>query len=227
MFRGDWSAVTKAGLSLVFIVILATAVFFISKGMELQRAYQKEASSASQNYTNRAAQHMKLDCAQADPADRHKCTKEIREADRENRRKEYDLEAQRITAAWTSLMGGAALVGMAFSIIGVALVWTTFHETKIGNVIAREIGEAQTRAYLSITDASCHVPKRELTAFRFDLRNAGNSPARKTMVYLEYAVVIGGEIVATHKPNRRVESPNDWAHFGIDIASQGTHLYNE
>jgi hypothetical protein len=81
-------------------------------------------------------------------------------------------------AVWTFLMGSAAIVGVLLSAFGVFLVWTTFTATRRGNEIAREVGEAQTRAYISVTGIKANVTDKGFFEIEFNVKNFGQSPAR-------------------------------------------------
>jgi hypothetical protein len=87
-------------------------------------------------------------------------------------------------AVWTFLMGSAAIVGVLLSAFGVFLVWTTFTATRRGNEIAREVGEAQTRAYISVTGIKANVTDKGFFEIEFNVKNFGQSPARFCTAFL-------------------------------------------
>ncbi len=145
MSKGSWGKLTKAGLIFFGLAGIALAGLGYYKGALLERSYQHEALQEASDYRSRAAQKRQLECLTLPPLSEAECTNKIEDAIRANEREERDLEAQRTTAAWTALMGAAALVGMAFSMIGVALVFVTFRETRDGN----EMTKLQIRANLA------------------------------------------------------------------------------
>lgn len=115
-----------------------------------------------------------------------------RHEQRVNEREERDLVAQRQSALWAFVMAGAAVLGMGLSAVGVFLVWTTFNAAREGNTISERIGEAQTRAYLTVTGATVKV--HGIPEIRFTVRNSGNSPARDFIPAYELTyLVFGGE----------------------------------
>lgn len=107
---------------------------------------------------------------------------------RDQWRAERDLEAQNSMAFWTMLAAIAAGAGVLLTGMGVLYVaWTLELNRKLlekseeANAIARAMGEAQVRAYLTVqnvlVDFVDHLP-----SVRFQLSNAGNSPAFKVAV---------------------------------------------
>ncbi|WP_411816769.1 hypothetical protein [Hyphococcus sp. DH-69] len=85
---------------------------------------------------------------------------------------ESDLLAQERMAFWTKAIG-------VFTAIGLGILFVTFAATRDAVVETRKIGEAQTRAYLSVIDAEIVDP--EFSDFAFDvivtIKNFGQSPA--------------------------------------------------
>jgi hypothetical protein len=138
--RGNIFAVGLAGL---FAVIVGMLLF--ANAAMLQSEYQHTAESRAQNYADQTARELER-CVERVESERPECRDEAIERAREGQRREYDLEAQRVTAVWTQHMGIAAMIGMAISIDGVGLVWTTFNETRKANAMAK----AQQRARLDI-----------------------------------------------------------------------------
>ena len=97
------------------------------------------------------------------------------------RHDEADLVAQQTSALWTGVMGIAALIGMALSAVGVALVFFTFRETKHANLLnmrenaratrravagARETAEALAAANKTAEGATGQVEVAQNTAYR-------------------------------------------------------------
>ena len=136
MLRGSRSIIIALGLAFCIFFASGGAYWLFSSASSLQARYEQAAKNRSHNYAQRRDIIIKDRCSPLAGTDKAKCINEEREAAREGDRKEYGLEAQRITAAWTAHMGIAAIIGMVASLIGVGLVWTTFHETRIANIIA-------------------------------------------------------------------------------------------
>lgn len=115
----------------IFAVAVAGVVILLgsAKQAEYERATEYQTSEYHQHSYGPALQS----CFGKPLADQPNCIADAKRAERENARHESDLEAQRITALWTFIMGCAAVTGMVLSGIGVGLVWITFQETKGSN----------------------------------------------------------------------------------------------
>lgn len=75
------------------------------------------------------------------------------EAADNHRRAEADLEAQQTMAKWTRLMGIAAVLGVGLSIVGVYLIWRTWHATRGAADTSRKTYDA----FIAAEDASLVV----------------------------------------------------------------------
>lgn len=128
---------------------LTTVVIGIGYGLDWQGSYDQEAQQKSADYAKHAANKVKQSCLRVIPAEEARCIKdavaEYRLETRDKQREYEDLAAQRTSALWTGIMGVAALIGIALSAIGVALVYTTFAETRLTNRIAMKEGARATR----------------------------------------------------------------------------------
>ncbi|WP_428409155.1 hypothetical protein [Hyphococcus sp.] len=85
---------------------------------------------------------------------------------------EADLLAQQQMAHWTRWIGG-------FTALGLFVLYVTFSETRKAVVETREIGQAQSRAYLSVIGGEFTL-ERNLPMYlsmTIIIRNTGNSPA--------------------------------------------------
>ncbi|MFC3579023.1 hypothetical protein [Sphingomonas hylomeconis] len=143
--RGNIIAVIGWLVAIPALWFLITDLTFVS------RSYERYASNASNFYRDDAEHEIRDTCRQLAPELEKECIRKAEAAARENQRSEQDLSAQKVTAWWTQIMGGAALIGMALSAIGVALVWTTFRETQRANDINREAMIAGNRAWLKFS----------------------------------------------------------------------------
>lgn len=127
MLRGNRFNFIAIGLALAFAVV--TGLLLYHNASSLQASYERSAAKSAENYANRATIEMER-CATLSGASRADCEYQAQESRRQGERDEYDLEAQRITAAWTAHMGAAAIIGMAVSILGVGLIYATFEQTR-------------------------------------------------------------------------------------------------
>lgn len=107
----------------------------------VSRSYERRAANASDYYAGQAEREIGQSCPRLSPDLQKECVAKAEAAARENQRSEQDLAAQQVTAWWTQVMGGAALIGMALSAIGVALVWTTFREQRRATDLAHAEAE--------------------------------------------------------------------------------------
>jgi hypothetical protein len=118
-------------------------------GLDSQASYQQEARRLSVDYAKLAGDKVQQACLGSTTVERGKCIKETAaeyRLDVRDKQREYgELVAQKTSALWTSIMGIAALIGMALSAIGVALVYTTFAEARLTNRIAMKEASRATR----------------------------------------------------------------------------------
>lgn len=129
MFGSDWSGISKAiaGLTALVAVVVGAALWIEADSAE--RHYQIIAEQRAANYANATEEERLLKCAILGLSSED-CQTQARETARPEQRDEYDLEAQRIMAAWTRAMGKASLIGVAVVLIGLGLIFVTFRETR-------------------------------------------------------------------------------------------------
>ena len=163
--------------------LLFAAIYAIFWGLSKEVHYRLDAESHQAEYYRNTYSPEREACITLAVKDQMHCLSKAHEAERSNERNEQDLVAQRTSALWTYLMSGAAFAGVVLSAFGVFLVWTTFNATREANAIAREIGQAQTRAYLSTIRASFSSFGSDIT-MRIVTQNTGNSPAKDVEISL-------------------------------------------
>jgi len=105
---------------------------------------------------------------------------------------EADLLAQERMAYWTFSIG-------VFTAIGLGLLYSTFYETRRAVEETRDIGEAQTRAWVGVINTTHTIAETEKgrvgVIFGVQLQNFGASPALKCSVQLQtLATAQAGEI---------------------------------
>jgi hypothetical protein len=154
-----------------------------------QAGYQQYAANQSSQYA-RYAEHKERQACSGVPGNQlPKCLAEARISTELDKRSyehdQADLIAQRKAALWAEMMGLAALLGMGLSIVGVVLVYVTFRATREGNEIQKRIGEAQTRAYISVIQATAFLSQDKVPHFGFVIKNSGQSPALKMRLRIE------------------------------------------
>lgn len=131
----------KLGFLLALFVAVTAIGWGWNYGLRQERTYEQEAREAHADQAENGCYQLaesQVQVTAIKQADRKSCTpsKEA-EQEKDNRRDYADLVAQRSSALWAKIMGIAALIGMGLSLIGVALVWTTFRETRKANEISR------------------------------------------------------------------------------------------
>lgn len=103
-----------------------------------------------------------------------------------------DLVAQEDMAFWAMWMFFAAIATFVITSLGTLLIWRqvrltreAVQETATGtnamqeaNAIAREMGEAQARCYLSAKDVSFSIDQHGIPCINLSVLNSGQSPAR-------------------------------------------------
>lgn len=198
--------------ALVGIAIALAGWATISHLQAVSDSYEQYAAEASKHYARDAEEQIRGRCSRLPPTNRAECVRKADQAARENQRSEKDLAAQKVTAWWTKIMGEAALTGLALSIIGVVLIWTTFHETRKANEIAQDTAKRQLRAYMGIDETVLTVPEDEFgkgeVVFRF--KNFGATPA----IQLKTVISIG---VEKYFQGMKTEK-SDWQAQGTKIA---------
>ena len=144
-------------------IIVALAASSI--GLFYQAGYEKDAANSTREYARYAEQKVAQSCRGVPAIQMVSCFANARIEGqlqkRDQQRDQADLIAQRKSALWTTIMGVAALIGMALSAAGVFLVWRTFSAAREGNAISREAMMAENRAWIEI------VPTFQCGDFRY------------------------------------------------------------
>lgn len=131
------------------------------------------------------------------------CTKEAVKSARETQRSEEDVYAQKQMAQWawwllifTTLIG---VVSVGITGGGTYLLLRTVRLSGEANAVAREIGQAEVRAYLTCSEGSLFAEQGKLR-LQLVLSNKGKSPAKN--------IRVGGQIYAAH--SSAVTDANKW-----------------
>ena len=178
MLRGYRGKIAKIGLTIAGIVVaLAIAWGFIQVGLSRDANYQRQADYHGREYATYTQEQIRQDCFPLADKDKGNCVSEKRHEYREDRRNERELVAQMKSANWAFIMGAAAVAGMMLSIVGVALVWTTFREARRSADAAHDAN----RPWLRITTGPGNGFSLEPDGIAYDvevqMKNIGNSPA--------------------------------------------------
>lgn len=148
MSDSDWvrKSFDQVGIIAGIFFCAVVLVLLLSWGIQLQTKSERDSEDRRSDYAASTYTPAKKSCSGKVTPDKYDCLSKAEEAKKENERKERDLIAQETTAGWTFIMSAAALSGVILSVVGIGLVWVTFHETRKMNIIAKEIGDEQIAA---------------------------------------------------------------------------------
>jgi hypothetical protein len=184
MPRRNWRGTITAAVAIfIAFCLFMTGLDTGHRQQQIQDANEQETSTPQKLETN---------CSSLSGVELVRCVASQIEAQREARHDAQDLVAQQQSAQWATVAALTAIGGLVATIIGVIFVWQSLGKTaealrlaRKANKIARKLGQAQTRAYLSITKLALRVeggaPFIDVT-----VANAGQSPARKVEVVIKY-----------------------------------------
>lgn len=130
MPRGNWGAVHKGIGVAVALFALFGAFNLVWHESALRTEQRVKAADAAHDYAESADKEIRDQCLSLEAEAQLVCVTEAVKSSRESQREEYDLAAQQQAARWTMIAGGAASIGLIVSLVGIALVWTTFRETR-------------------------------------------------------------------------------------------------
>lgn len=123
-----------------------------------------------------------------------------------------DLAAQEAMAVWAFWMVCVSAATGIVSTFGLVALFVTIRQNReaidkarVANDIARDIGEAQARAHLSVTEATCNITGNYLR-LKLCVENNGASPATDIRCRL---------MIRTHLRYQSVDGENP-EHFDID-----------
>lgn len=158
----------------------------------------------SSKYAVSAQNRVTRTCGVVKDASFSECYIKIEQSERENHRAQKDLRAQRYMAIWASIMAIAAVATVG--VTGLGLFWikgtldASRDAVKSANLaveVTRDIGEAQTRAYLTFEDVNLSVTYEadQSTTLEFigKVTNTGQSPASAVESKYKFHVFDAGE----------------------------------
>ncbi len=231
-----WDRLDQFVMALFGAAIFAIVVAGTWDLATLQANSSKSASEESRKHDKDAEQQIAKSCVGADPATLAKCANEIVKATYENQRAEHDLVAQQAMARWALFMlyltgGGLLVTGVGIYFVRENLL--EMQETRkvnqaavdaamASNAIARQMGEAQVRAYLAPVAARLMVHGRGVDVI-ITVANSGQSPAMRVFVEGEANTWLHDW---THPSGLSTErsKAKTIAGYGGDIPSSGTDI---
>jgi hypothetical protein len=217
--RGKLSKAVRLAIAIALAGLIAAGG--IGLGLWKQAEYERQAEQHSAEQARHAAYYVRHRCVGLTVLDKVDCATKASAEQRAYQRDEQDLVAQKVTAVWTSIMGGAAVLGMMLSTVGVWLVYTTFKETqRSANVAAENLNVFRKfeDASLSLKFLNCQEvpPGGAEVTFEFDIQNLGRSAA------VLHAVGVGDQ---THSYGDIIEAGKSFSsRLPIKIAFVGNSL---
>ena len=199
--------VALIGASLAAISVICGTLTYSYHMGELSGRKDAQAEGYAAAYPNDTSKQI-ADCwTKADTATAQECVAGAIQASHEAQRSEADLSAQRQMSDWAFW---ALIVGivMAFiTTIGTYLIFRQVELTRMAvedtanataamldaNNITKEIGQAQTRAYLTIDSLSGGFFEEGIV-FKATVKNSGQSPALSAQIMLVIVEPDGSEI---------------------------------
>ena|GEM_PF-5134366 len=192
----------------LFIAALLSLILALTYDVATSHTERKlRAEQNSSGYAFSAEKRMKEACGGLSGGDLIACVQKEVEATNEHKRSEHDLTAQEDMDDWSFWLLWVSVSSVAVSTLAVILVWRTLDVTRDTLVATqemakdtRDIGEAQVRAYLSITPMRLIESDNGKVARAFiAVKNTGQSPALEVEIWFtlqctgaKFEHVIGG-----------------------------------
>lgn len=184
-----WVVPALFAMALVLTAALAYVVWATSNNWNASQQSARHIQSNAQRYERER-------CIGLDVAAGIKCIADTREAAANQERDEADLYAQRQMAVWAFLVAVTAFVSIPLSITGIYFVWRSLalnrdavNAATDSNKVAREIGEAQVRAYLTCISGDYRQTRQSIIC-NIVIENTGQSPASEVTLEAFLSVVI-------------------------------------
>ena len=161
--------------------------FMIYRGEVADVALGKYGDNAGEAQERSRRVETQHNCLPLPPAERDYCKDQAARSARERERQEYEFVTSIKNANWTKAQGTAAAIGLFFSMVTILLLYLNYEAERGAKIQARQdatdmlnetrrIGEAQTRAYLSIGACKIMFDDAKLSVSP-TIRNSGQSPA--------------------------------------------------
>jgi hypothetical protein len=183
----------KVAAGLAGLILGVALVFFLNDLSAIDQTYVKHAAKQSDDARTAAQRYIGERCLRLPPSQAEQCTYEAHNTAAQQAHEQRDLAAQRQSALWTKWMGLAAIVGVLASLVGVALVWFTFRETRKGTRVAqREYGRARIEARKAAKEAqkSLAANRRMAAAAAKQVTIAQSTAYRDLRAYISVEIKI-------------------------------------
>lgn len=167
----------EAGVLAALMAVCVMAGAFVGIGLFSESLDQHDAEQHAAHYEDvRGAEAQKCGIGLLTIAQRNGCEEAVAETAREHERQEYELQAYRDAAVWTKTAAEVASIAGLIATMTVLLLYQTLGAQRRTIRETRRIGEAQTRAYLSIITCTAMFSDGK-PSVKITLRNSGQSPA--------------------------------------------------
>jgi flagellar basal body-associated protein FliL len=179
-----------AAFGLIAILLLVGLMAFAVWSFKSIEEYQKANSDNRQeisSYKQETGEQYAKACLEEDkPISAWAyCIVNSIDASRDAQRSNYDLKAQQEMAVWAYSLLLLTIGGFVISVVGLAALFLSLAQTRTAIKDTREIGEAQVRAYVRITEGTVKLVSAHPSAtdqlispeIAIKIKNYGQSPA--------------------------------------------------
>lgn len=177
--RGNFRKIIDWSLVGLIVILCAIMIWYVSAR---NAKYDQRADYYAANHASETDGAIERECVGADIPAIRKCIEEKVRAEQESQRAEYDLATQQAMSDWAFGVLVISFITLLATVAGVVYVRNTLLET-------RRLGEAQTRAYLSVADFKSRVVGAENACISVEVtfKNTGQTPARNVRTNLAWA----------------------------------------
>ena len=218
MPRGGWRLYAAVGAAIGLVISIWIVVDY-RKGQASER---QEATS----YNQEDAESSREECVGITGTRQLICLIQATKTTQQEKRSEYDLQAQQDMSAWALGLLIAGVWGLAMSGVGLWALFRTLRETRNMTIATQTVGERSTKAYLSVEKCAVIWPQdREPHQAVFTFKNSGQTPALNIRVAVHE---IGKHERSTqwHLANRHpfgAVPGNDSINFAFTMSSDATN----
>jgi hypothetical protein len=186
MSRSYWLSFFTVGL----IVAALSAIWAFQSFREYQNEHTQQRQSVA-SYQTETSEDYSSGCFKKGVAfsDSIKCLINSIDANREAQRSKYDLQAQQEMAEWAYAIALLTIVSTVIGAIGLVALFASLFQTRTSIKDNREMGEAQTRAYLTASGGTYRIERHGIY-FQPRFRNTGSSPAKRITTKSKLIVIL-------------------------------------
>ncbi|MBB3995322.1 hypothetical protein GGR95_002977 [Sulfitobacter undariae] len=183
--------------SITFVVFAAVMIILvIALAYSLGVSYSERQLRADHNteqYSGSSDERIARACVGKIGPAHVKCVQEKVTSSEDHRRSEYDLSAQEDMSEWAFWLLWVSIGGIAVSTLALYFMWDTLTvtretliSTQVMSLDAHQIGAAQTRAYISMSEGWLREDKGNVdNVIEFSVYNSGVTPALDVVVSID------------------------------------------